>query len=116
MSPHRLKVILTDRKFNEINHLAMSESQLNIDKRFDRIETKLDEVSKLLSELARIEERLVSSHKRLDRHEMRLDQLETNQRTIEKDMASTESKSRIAERFVWIAISVVAGIFGRNFL
>jgi len=88
---------------------------LDIDKRFDRLEDKLDEVTKTLSDLKAIEERLVSSHKRLDRHELRLDQLETNQRTIEKDIASSESKSRIAERFVWLLITVTATIIGKNF-
>lgn len=88
---------------------------MDIDKRFDRLEDKLDEVTKTLSDLKAIEERLVSSHKRLDRHELRLDQLETNQRTIEKDIASSESKSRIAERFVWLLITVTATIIGKNF-
>jgi len=93
----------------------MSDLTLDIDKRFDRLEAKLDEVTKTLSDLKAIEERLISSHKRLDRHELRLDQLETNQRTIEKDMASAESKSRIAERFVWILITALAAVVGRNF-
>lgn len=93
----------------------MSDVTLDIDKRFDRLEDKLDEVTKTLSDLKAIEERLVSSHKRLDRHELRLDQLETNQRTIEKDIASSESKSRIAERFVWLLITVTATIIGKNF-
>ncbi len=93
----------------------MSDVTLDIDKRFDRLEDKLDEVTKTLSDLKAIEERLVSSHKRLDRHELRLDQLETNQRAIEKDIASSESKSRIAERFVWLLITVTATIIGKNF-
>lgn len=107
--------MIEGEKHNKINHLQMSELTLDIDKRFDRLEAKLDEVTKTLSDLKAIEERLVSSHKRLDRHEMRLDLLETNQRTIEKDMASAESKSRIAERIVWIAVSVAATIIGKNF-
>lgn len=93
----------------------MSDLNLDIDRRFDRLEAKLDEVTKTLSDLKAIEERLISSHKRLDRHELRLDQLETNQRTIEKDMAKSESKSRIAERVIWIVVSVGATIFGKNF-
>lgn len=93
----------------------MSDLTLDIDKRFDRLEAKLDEVTKTLSDLKAIEERLISSHKRLDRHEMRLDLLETNQRTIEKDMAKAESKSRIAERFVWILVTALAAVVGRNF-
>lgn len=94
----------------------MSELTLDIEKRFDRLESKLDEVTKTLSELKRIDERLISSHKRLDRHEHRLDALEVEQREIEKNIAKAESKSRIAERAFWVVFSVGLSLVVKNFL
>lgn len=93
----------------------MSELNLNIDSRFDRLENKLDEVTKTLSELKRLDERLISSHKRLDRHEGRLDGLEDNQRDIEKSIVQAESKSRISERAFWIVFSVALSALVKNF-
>lgn len=93
----------------------MSELDLNIDSRFDRLENKLDEVTKTLSELKRLDERLISSHKRLDRHESRLDGLEDNQRDIEKSIVQAESKSRISEWAFWIVFSVALSALVKNF-
>jgi predicted nucleic acid-binding Zn-ribbon protein len=112
---YRLKDILTDIILNETNHLPMSADTLNIDTRFDRLESKLDEVTKTLSELKRLDERMISSHKRTDRHERRLDTLESNQREIEKSIVQTESKSRVSERMFWVAFSVGLSAIVKNF-
>jgi len=86
--------------------------QLDIEKRFDRIEQKIDQLSDTVAILARIDERLVSSHKRLDRHEIRLDLLEGNIRDTEQTIAKAAGKGMIAERAAWIvfaaAITVLA--------
>lgn len=89
--------------------------QLDIEKRFDRIEAKLDSLTDTVAILARIDERLVSSHKRLDRHEVRLDMLEGNIRDTETAMARVSGKGMIAERAAWIffaaAIAATAKFF-----
>ena len=76
--------------------------QLDIEKRFDRIEVKLDQLTDTVAVLARIDERLVSSHKRLDRHEGRLNQLEGNIRKVETNIAESAGKGMVAERAAWI--------------
>ena len=81
--------------------------QLDIEKRFDRIEAKLDSLTDTVAILARIDERLVSSHKRLDRHEVRLDLLEGNIRDAETAMARVSGKSMVAERAGWIIFAAV---------
>ena len=89
--------------------------QLDIEKRFDRIEAKLDSLTDTVAILARIDERLVSSHKRLDRHEVRLDMLEGNIRDAETAMARNAGKGMVAERAAWIffaaAIAATAKFF-----
>jgi low affinity Fe/Cu permease len=86
--------------------------QLDIEKRFDRIEQKIDQLSDTVAILARIDERLVSSHKRLDRHEYRINQLEGNIRKVETSIAKSAGKGMVAERAAWIvfaaAITVLA--------
>lgn len=81
--------------------------QLDIEKRFDRIEAKLDSLTDTVAILARIDERLVSSHKRLDRHEVRLDLLEGNIRDAETAMARVSGKGMVAERAGWIVFAAV---------
>jgi len=81
--------------------------QLDIEKRFDRIEQKLDQLSDTVAVLARIDERLVSSHKRLDRHENRINQLEGNVREVEQTLAKQAGKGIVAERAAWIIFAAV---------
>ena len=83
---------------------------LDIEKRFDRIEQKLDQLSDTVAILARIDERLVSSHKRLDRHEVRLDLLEADIRSTEQTIAKSAGKGMVGERAAWIlfAASITA--------
>lgn len=89
--------------------------QLDIEKRFDRIEVKLDQLTDTVAILARIDERLVSSHKRLDRHEVRLDLLEGNIRDTETTVARAAGKGMVIERAAWILFAAAITVVG-NFL
>jgi hypothetical protein len=86
---------------------------LDIEKRFDRIEHKLDQLSETVAILARIDERLVSSHKRLDRHEMRLDMLEGNIRDTEQVIAKSAGKGMIAERAAWVIFAALISVLSK---
>ena len=80
-------------------------TQVQNERRLERVEEKLDKLAEAVISIARIEERVNTVFKYHDRFFNRLDKLEARVDNVESKSLMNQNAISIAERFIWVLIT-----------
>jgi len=80
-------------------------TQVQNERRLERVEEKLDKLAEAVISIARIEERVNTVLKHHDRFFNRLDKLEVRVDNVESKSLMNQNAISIAERFIWVLIT-----------
>tara|TARA_R110000824_G_scaffold152247_2_gene323443 strand:- start:326 stop:619 length:294 start_codon:yes stop_codon:yes gene_type:complete len=80
-------------------------TQVQNERRLERVEEKLDKLAEAVISIARIEERVNTVLKHHDRFFNRLDKLEVRVDNVESKSLMNQNAISVAERFIWVLIT-----------
>lgn len=84
-------------------------NDLEVAKRFDRLENKIDRLTDVMATMARVEEQIIGQNARLKRHEWRLDE---HEKKIDEVVETVATNSMIVKVGQGIVASVWAAFLG----
>lgn len=105
--------VMADNFASVVSRLETKLDQNN--EKIDSVQSQVTEITRTLQTLARVEERMSFQKEGMARMGKQLDNLEERVSKIEQSNAGEKEKVSGIERFVWVAITAIAGIIGYKF-
>ena len=88
---------------------------MEISKRLDRIEESIDSVALVLQDVVRLQERQAQTNQSIAQLVGQFNDHEQRMRSVEKAVVGNSHFVGGMERFVWVAVSVVAAFLSSKF-